>query len=154
MEEFFQAVLEFISVLSGFVGALSLLLAVLFVWRYGAAIGAGVRRMVDAALLINFFRNRGQSPLALRLLEMALVDRAEFDPDLPLLITGGNASRGNEGRRARPRPGATCNEGYALAYFARKHGLSRNEADRIIKRIGSDREKLNRAGVRAKQKRA
>jgi len=34
-------------------------------------------------------------------------------------------------------------QGYELSYFARKHGLSTEEARKIIKRVGNDREKLN-----------
>jgi hypothetical protein len=34
-------------------------------------------------------------------------------------------------------------QGYEVSYFARKHGLSTEEARKIIKRVGNDREKLN-----------
>jgi hypothetical protein len=34
-------------------------------------------------------------------------------------------------------------QGYEVTYFARKHGLTTEEARKIIKRVGSDREKLN-----------
>jgi outer membrane murein-binding lipoprotein Lpp len=34
-------------------------------------------------------------------------------------------------------------QGYEVSYFARKHGLTTEEAGKIIKRVGSDREKLN-----------
>jgi hypothetical protein len=34
-------------------------------------------------------------------------------------------------------------QGYEVSYFARKHGLSTEEARKIIRRVGNDREKLN-----------
>jgi hypothetical protein len=133
--------LEFISVISSFVGAISLLLMVLFVWRHGPAIGSGFRRAVDAALLIGLSRDRATRRLARRLLEATFGNEAEFD--LPLLLGGPSG----DGMR---RP-STGDQGYGVAYFARKHGISRDEADRIIKRVGNDREKLNRAAERAKE---
>lgn len=36
-------------------------------------------------------------------------------------------------------------EGYEVNYFARKHGISRDQAQDLISRIGNDREKLNAA---------
>jgi hypothetical protein len=41
-------------------------------------------------------------------------------------------------------------QGYELGYFARKHGLSRDEARSLIERIGNDRTKLNAAAQRIK----
>jgi hypothetical protein len=34
---------------------------------------------------------------------------------------------------------------YEVSYFARKHGLRRDQARELIRQIGKDREKLNRA---------
>jgi outer membrane murein-binding lipoprotein Lpp len=45
------------------------------------------------------------------------------------------------GRGDRNRVGEE--QGYEVSYFARKHGLTTEEAREIIKRVGSDREKLN-----------
>jgi hypothetical protein len=36
-------------------------------------------------------------------------------------------------------------EGYEVAYFARKHGISRQQAQQLIKDVGNDRQKLNAA---------
>ena len=41
-------------------------------------------------------------------------------------------------------------QGYEVSYFARKHGISREQAQDLIKRIGTDREKLNAAAARLK----
>lgn len=41
-------------------------------------------------------------------------------------------------------------EGYEVSYFARKHGLSRAEAQKLIDAVGNDREKLNAAAARKK----
>lgn len=41
-------------------------------------------------------------------------------------------------------------EGYEVSYFARKHGLSRAEAQKLIDTVGNDREKLNAAAARKK----
>jgi hypothetical protein len=50
-------------------------------------------------------------------------------------------------------------QGYEVNYFARKHGLSAEEARKIIKRVGNDRTKLNAevdkaAAVKRKEGRA
>lgn len=42
-------------------------------------------------------------------------------------------------------------EGYELAYFARKHGITRDQAIKLIDRIGNDREKLNKAAEKLKK---
>ena len=52
-----------------------------------------------------------------------------------------NKSKRGGGDRTRVAKG----EGYELRYFARKHGISRDQAEGLIKRIGNDREKLNAA---------
>ena len=41
-------------------------------------------------------------------------------------------------------------QGCEVGYFARKHGISSDEARSIIKRVGNNREKLNAAAKRAK----
>jgi hypothetical protein len=42
-------------------------------------------------------------------------------------------------------------QGYEVTRFARKHGISRQQAREIIKKIGNDREKLNEAAVALKR---
>jgi hypothetical protein len=42
-------------------------------------------------------------------------------------------------------------QGYELSYFARKHGITREEAAKLIKEIGNDREKLNAAAGKLKK---
>lgn len=46
---------------------------------------------------------------------------------------------------SRDRNRVAGGQGYELGYFARKHGLSRDEARSLIERIGNDRAKLNAA---------
>jgi hypothetical protein len=41
-------------------------------------------------------------------------------------------------------------EGYEVDYFARKHGISRSQAEDMIKKIGNDRAKLNAAAAKLK----
>ena len=36
-------------------------------------------------------------------------------------------------------------EGYEVKYFARKHGISKDQAQKLIDQVGNDREKLNAA---------
>jgi hypothetical protein len=52
----------------------------------------------------------------------------------------------NRGGRDRSRVAA--GQGYELGYFARKHGISRDQARSLIARIGNDRAKLNAAAER------
>lgn len=42
-------------------------------------------------------------------------------------------------------------EGYEVNYFARKHGISKDQAQDLIKRVGNDREKLNAAAGKLKK---
>ena len=56
--------------------------------------------------------------------------------------------RSNRGGRDRNRVAA--GQGYELGYFARKHGISREQAKNLIQRIGNDRAKLNAAAERMK----
>jgi hypothetical protein len=41
-------------------------------------------------------------------------------------------------------------EGYEVDYFARKHGITKDQAEDLIKRIGNDREKLDAAAAKLK----
>ena len=54
----------------------------------------------------------------------------------------------NRGGRDRSRVAA--GQGYELGYFARKHGISRDQAKQLIARIGNDRAKLNAAAEKLK----
>jgi hypothetical protein len=52
----------------------------------------------------------------------------------------------NKSKRGKPdRSRVAGNEGYEVSYFARKHGISTEEARGLIKKIGNNREKLNNA---------
>ena len=55
-------------------------------------------------------------------------------------------NRSNRGGRDRSRVAA--GEGYEVGYFARKHGISRDQARDLIGRIGNDRAKLNAAAAK------
>jgi hypothetical protein len=57
-------------------------------------------------------------------------------------------NKSNRGGRDRSRVAA--GQGYELGYFARKHGLSRDQARSLIQRIGNDRAKLNAAAQKLK----
>ena len=57
-------------------------------------------------------------------------------------------SKSNRGGRDRGRVAA--GQGYELGYFARKHGISRDEARRLIERVGNDRARLNAAAEKLK----
>ena len=57
-------------------------------------------------------------------------------------------NKSNRGGRDRNRVAA--GQGYELGYFARKHGLSRDEARKLIARVGNDRAKLNAAAEKMK----
>lgn len=41
-------------------------------------------------------------------------------------------------------------EGYEVNYFARKHGITKDRAEGLIKEIGNDRDKLNAAAAKLK----
>ena len=58
--------------------------------------------------------------------------------------------RSNRGGRDRSR--VAGGQGYELGYFARKHGISREQAKGLIERIGNDRAKLNAAAERIKSR--
>jgi hypothetical protein len=42
-------------------------------------------------------------------------------------------------------------QGYEVSYFARKHGITREQAAKLINEIGNDREKLNAAAGKLKK---
>lgn len=58
---------------------------------------------------------------------------------------------------ARPKRGGAdrrrvaAGQPYEVGYFARKHGLSREQAEKIIKQTGGDREKANAAAQKAQR---
>jgi hypothetical protein len=41
-------------------------------------------------------------------------------------------------------------EGYEVSYFARKHGITRERALKLIDKVGNNREKLNKAAEKLK----
>ncbi|KRB80611.1 hypothetical protein ASE00_16315 [Sphingomonas sp. Root710] len=55
-------------------------------------------------------------------------------------------------RGGADRSRVAAGEGYEVSYFARKHGLSKREAERLIKEVGNNREKLNAAAEKAKKR--
>ena len=48
-------------------------------------------------------------------------------------------------RGGADRARVAAGEGYEVSYFARKHGISRDQAEQLIKKVGNNREKLNEA---------
>lgn len=48
-------------------------------------------------------------------------------------------------RGAADRSKVAGNEGYEVNYFANKHGITREQARNLIKKIGNNRDKLNKA---------
>jgi hypothetical protein len=57
-------------------------------------------------------------------------------------------NKSNRGGGDRKR--VAGDQGYELGYFARKHGISRDEARKLIERVGNDRDKLNAAAQKLK----
>jgi len=55
-------------------------------------------------------------------------------------------------RGGADRSRVAAGEGYEVSYFARKHGISAQQARDIIKKVGNDREKLNAAAEKTKGK--
>jgi hypothetical protein len=49
---------------------------------------------------------------------------------------------------AQDRRKVAGGQGYEVNYFATKHGITREQARDLIKRIGNDRQKLNAAAER------
>jgi hypothetical protein len=52
---------------------------------------------------------------------------------------------------AADRRQVAAGEGYEVGYFARKHGLSRADAEKLVATVGNDREKLNAAAAKKKR---
>jgi hypothetical protein len=55
-------------------------------------------------------------------------------------------------RGAADRRKVSKSEGYELSYFARKHGITKEQAIKLIDKVGNDREKLNKAAAKLKKK--
>ncbi len=55
-------------------------------------------------------------------------------------------SKRGAGDRARVAAG----EGYEVNYFARKHGITKQQAEQLIAKVGNDREKLDDAAAKLK----
>jgi hypothetical protein len=55
-------------------------------------------------------------------------------------------------RGAADKRQVAAGQGYEVTYFARKHGITKEQATKLIKDIGNDREKLNAAAGRLKKK--
>ncbi len=53
-------------------------------------------------------------------------------------------------RGASDRKKVAVEEPYEVAYFAKKHGLSKDDAERIIKRHGPERDACDKAANRLK----
>jgi hypothetical protein len=56
-------------------------------------------------------------------------------------------------RGSRDRRRVAAGQGYEVNYFATKHGLTRQQARDLIKRIGNDRDKLNAAAEKLGKRR-
>ena len=56
-------------------------------------------------------------------------------------------SKRGSGDRSRVAAG----EGYEVSYFARKHGISKDQAEQLIEKVGNNREKLNEAAGKLKR---
>ena len=55
-------------------------------------------------------------------------------------------------RGAADRNKVAGGEGYEVNYFARKHGISKDQAEKLIKDVGNNREKLNAAASKLKKR--
>jgi hypothetical protein len=55
-------------------------------------------------------------------------------------------------RGAADRRMVSKSEGYEVAYFARKHGITAEQTRKLIDKIGNDRAKLNKAAEKLKKK--
>jgi hypothetical protein len=60
------------------------------------------------------------------------------------------SSRTGQRNIGRDRSRVAGGQGYELGYFARKHGISRDQARQLIQRVGNDRAKLNAAAEKLK----
>jgi len=58
--------------------------------------------------------------------------------------------KSNRGGGDRRRVAA--GQGYEVSYFARKHGISSQQARDLIKKVGNDRDKLNAAAEKLSAK--
>ena len=56
-----------------------------------------------------------------------------------------------KGTSSRDRTRVAGGQGYELNYFARKHGISRQQAQQLINQVGNQRDKLNAAAEKLKQ---
>lgn len=57
--------------------------------------------------------------------------------------------KAKKGKQDRSR--VSADEGYEVSYFARKHGITRQQAEDLIKRVGGNREKLNAEAQKLKK---
>jgi hypothetical protein len=57
------------------------------------------------------------------------------------------SKRGKSDRRQ-----VAADEPYEVNYFARKHGITKEQAQRLIDKIGGNREKLNAAAEKLKKR--
>lgn len=55
-------------------------------------------------------------------------------------------------RGGRDRATVSAEEPYEVEYFARKHGISREQAQELIEKIGGNRAKLDAAAEKLKAK--
>jgi hypothetical protein len=60
------------------------------------------------------------------------------------------SARSGQRNVGRDRSRVAAGQGYELGYFARKHGISREQARDLIHRIGNDRSRLNAAAEKLK----
>ncbi len=52
----------------------------------------------------------------------------------------------NKSKRGKAdRSRVSGNEGYEVSYFARKHDITQEQARNLIKKVGNNRDKLNKA---------
>jgi hypothetical protein len=63
------------------------------------------------------------------------------------IMADDKSKRGGSDRRR-----VAADEPYEVNYFARKHGITRDQAQRLIDKIGGNREKLNAAAEKLKQR--
>lgn len=54
-------------------------------------------------------------------------------------------------RGAQDRARVSGSEGYEVEYFARKHGITTEQARQLIREVGNSREELDAAAERLKQ---
>jgi len=54
-------------------------------------------------------------------------------------------------RGAADRRKVAAGEGYEVSYFARKHSISKEQALKLIAKVGNDRAKLNAAAEKLKK---